>query len=311
MRLVERPDKYFITGGTGSFGHVVVKRLLSGSSADIIIFSRDELKQELFRNQYNNPRLKFVIGDIRDKESIDRAIEQSQPDYIFHAAALKQVPAAEIYPMEYIKTNVLGSENVFSSAVEHGVKRVVILSTDKAVMPINTMGMTKALMEKLMVNYSQRSRFTKFCGVRYGNVLYSRGSVVPYFVSLIKSNQRLRVTNPNMTRFLLTLDDAVDLVLETLINGENGKMYIKRAPACTISNLALAINKIFGIEDGYEIVGMRTGEKIHETLEANEGEEPFTSENTRQLSVEEVKELLLTLPEIQKELQIIAQESRN
>lgn len=309
MRLVERPNTYFITGGTGSFGHAVVKRLLAQDTGDITIFSRDELKQELLRNEYNNPRLKFVIGDIRDLEAIDRAIEQAKPDYIFHAAALKQVPAAEIYPMEYIKTNVLGSDNVFKSAIKHQVKRVVILSTDKAVMPINTMGTTKALMEKLMVYYSQISRWTKFCGVRYGNVLYSRGSVVPYFVSLIKQNKPLRVTNPEMTRFLLTLGDAVDLVLETLVNGQNGKMYIKRAPAATIATLAEAMCKIFNYYPvnnykggNVEIVGMRKGEKIHETLEANEGEEAFTSENTKRLSLEETIKLLLTLPEIQTEL---------
>ena len=297
----------FCTGGTGSFGNAVVKKLLTLNPKRIIIFSRDELKQELMRNEYNDPRLRFIIGDIRDKNAIDRAIHINQPDYLFHAAALKQVPAAELFPMEYIKTNVLGSENVFSSAVKHGVKRVVILSTDKAVYPINVMGMTKALMEKLMINYSKQPSPTIFCGVRYGNVLYSRGSVVPYFISLIKQGKRLRVTNPYMTRFLLTLDDAVDLVLETLVNGENGKMYIKRASACDIASLALAINKIFNIDDTYETIGIKTGEKIHETLEINLLEDDFTSENTKRLTIEEIKELLLSLPEIQKE---IAQQSR-
>lgn len=305
MRQVEKlmDDKtVFITGGTGSFGNAVVKRLFPLNPNKIIIFSRDELKQEIMRNEYNDPRLTFIIGDIRDKESIDNAIESTRPDYIFHAAALKQVPAGELFPMEYIKTNILGSENVFSSAVKHGVERVVILSTDKAVYPINVMGMTKALMEKLMINYSQRARNTIFCGVRYGNVLYSRGSVVPYFISLIKKGETLKVTNPDMTRFLLTLNDAVDLVLETLVSGENGKMYIKRAPACTMDILAKAVCQIFHYNPGAKIVGMRTGEKIHETLEAEEGKKPFTSENTKRLDIGETKQLLLSLPEIQKEI---------
>ena len=254
------------------------------------------------RNEYTNPILHFIIGDIRDEKAIDSAIEQTKPDYLFHAAALKQVPACEIYPMEAIKTNVLGASNVINAALKHKVKRLVILSTDKAVHPINTMGMTKALMEKLMIDAANKQTDTICCGVRYGNVLYSRGSVVPYFVSLIQKQQPLKITNPEMTRFLLTLDNAVDLVLETLVSGETGKMYIMKAPACTIQTLAYAMCEIFDYSMRLNIVGMRTGEKIHEILEANEGEEPFTSENTKRLSIEETKDILLTLPEIQKEL---------
>lgn len=285
-----------ITGGTGSFGNVVVRRLIPLQPKKIIIFSRDELKQELMRNEYDNPLLHFIIGDIRDEKSIELATRGV--DYIFHAAALKQVPACEIYPMEAIKTNVLGASNVINAAIKNKVKRMVILSTDKAVYPINVMGMTKALMEKLMVAASKSQSDTIFCGVRYGNVLYSRGSVVPYFVSSIKLGKALRLTDPRMTRFLLTLDQAVDLVLTTLETGENGKMYIMRAPACTVETLAQAVCEIFGYPKKLEIIGRKTGEKIHEILEGEEGEEPFTSENTKRLNVEETKKLLLTLPEI-------------
>ena len=286
-----------ITGGTGSFGNAVVKRLLPLKPKRVIIFSRDELKQEIMRNSYNNPLLDFVIGDIRDKDSLDKAMVGV--DYVFHAAALKQVPAGEINPMEYIKTNTLGGANVIESAIKAEVKRVVVLTTDKAVYPINAMGMSKALMEKIMVAYSKKSK-TILCGVRYGNVLYSRGSVVPYFISLIKKDLSLKITDPNMTRFLLTLDDAVDLVLETLENGEPGEIYVRRSPACTMETLALALCDIFDHDKGWVEIGMRIGEKIHETLIA--GEEPFTSESAERLNVEETKKLLLTLPEIKAEL---------
>jgi len=288
-----------ITGGTGSFGNAVTERLLPLNLKKIIIFSRDELKQEVMRNHYESKLLHFAIGDIRDKDSIDKAM--LGVDYVFHAAALKQVPAGEIYPMEYIKTNILGSDNVFTSAIKHKVKRVVILSTDKAVYPINAMGMSKALMEKIMVAYSDKSD-TIFCGVRYGNVLYSRGSVVPYFVSLIKKNKPLQITNPDMTRFLLTLSDAVDLVLETLVSGQRGQMYVRRSPACTVKTLAEALCEIYKYKEGFKVVGIRIGEKIHETLIASEDQEPFTSENTTRLNVEETKQLLLTLSEIQANL---------
>ena len=291
-----------ITGGTGSFGKTVVAKLLNLHPKKIIIFSRDELKQEEMRNKYNNPLLHFVIGDVRDYSSIDQAM--IGVDYVFHAAALKQVPAGEIFPMEYIKTNTLGSHNVFTAAIRYKVKRVVILTTDKAVYPINAMGMTKALMEKLMVSASKQSK-TIFCGVRYGNVLYSRGSVLPFFISLIKKGEPLQITDPNMTRFLLTLDDATDLVLETLVDGKNGEIYVRRSTACTMETMAKAISEIFNYKKAYKIVGIRTGEKIHETLIA--GEKPFTSENTKRLNVEETKKLLLTLPEIKDNLSAISQ----
>ena len=282
-----------ITGGTGSFGNTVIKKLLPLKPKRIIVFSRDELKQEEMRNFYKSPLLHFVIGDIRDKESLDKAMEV---DYVFHAAAFKQVPMCEIYPLEAIKTNTIGGTNVIRSAIEHKVKRVVVLTTDKAVYPINAMGMSKALMEKFMIAESKKTK-TILCGVRYGNVLYSRGSVLPFFVSLIKKNKPLEVTDPTMTRFLLTLDDAVNLVLETLINGKSGKIYCRRSPACTIETLAQATCEIINYKKGYKIVGIRTGEKMHETLIADE-HSPFTSENTKRLNVEETKKLLLSLPEI-------------
>jgi UDP-glucose 4-epimerase len=283
-----------ITGGTGSFGNAVVKRLLGLKLKKIIIFSRDELKQELMRNEYSSPLLEFVIGDIRDIDSVESAMKGV--DYVFHAAALKQVPACEIFPMQAIKTNILGSQNVMISAIRNKVKRVVVLTTDKAVYPINTMGMTKALMEKLMISYSKVSS-TIFCGVRYGNVLYSRGSVIPYFISLIKQGKPLEVTNLDMTRFLLKLDDAIDLVLETLVAGKRGEIYVRKSPACTMQTLAKALIKIFKYKNKYKIVGSRIGEKIHETLIESEYK-PFTSENTRRLNVQETEKLLLTLPEI-------------
>jgi UDP-N-acetylglucosamine 4,6-dehydratase len=299
MKLLK--DKVIlITGGTGSFGNAVVDKLLPLHPKKIIIFSRDELKQELMRNKYATSTLHFVIGDIRDRESLDRAMVGV--DYVFHAAALKQVPAGEIYPMEYIKTNTLGGINVIDSAIKAKVKRVVVLTTDKAVYPVNAMGMSKALMEKYMTSMS-KNKTTILCGVRYGNVLYSRGSVVPFFVSLIKEGKPLQITNPNMTRFLLTLPDAVDLVLETLERGESSKIYIRRSPACTIETLAMALSEIFNYPY-FKVVGMRTGEKVHETLVASEmltDESLFTSENTRQLNVSQTKKLLLTVPEIQEE----------
>lgn len=289
-----------ITGGTGSFGNAVVKKLLPLNPKAIYVFSRDELKQEIMRNEYNNPILNFVIGDIRDKTSVDKAMCFGI-DYVFHAAALKQVPAGETFPMEYIKTNIIGADNVMQSAEENGVEKVVILSTDKAVYPVNAMGMSKALMEKLMISYSQMAAETIYCGVRYGNVLYSRGSVLPFFVSLIKQNKPLEVTNPDMTRFLLPLTDAADLVLETLESGKNGQMYVRRSPACTIEYLAKALCIMFNHKKGYVIVGAREGEKTHETLIASE-DTPLTSENTQRLNVTEIIDLLKTLPEIQQVL---------
>ncbi len=285
----------FVTGGTGSFGNAVVKRLIPLNPHKIIIFSRDEKKQEEMRNLYNNPLLSFVIGDVRDRSSVDKAMQGV--DYVFHAAALKQVPACEIFPLEAVKTNIIGSTNVMEASIAAGVKRIVILTTDKAVYPINAMGISKAMMEKVMISLSKNT-MTVLCGVRYGNVMYSRGSVIPYFVSLIKQGKRLQITDPNMTRFLLTLDDAVDLVLTALREGKSGEIYTLKAPACTIFTLAEALCEIFNYEKVYKILGTRTGEKIHETLIASE-DEPFTSENAKRLTVEETKKLLLQLPEIQ------------
>lgn len=287
-----------VTGGTGSFGNALVDRLIPLKPKKIVIFSRDEKKQEDMRNKYQNDLLSFIIGNVRDKEAVDKAVNGI--DYIFHAAALKQVPTCEKFPLEAVKTNLLGSANVITSAIENKVKRLVILSTDKAVYPINVMGMTKALMEKIMIAYSDNPS-TILCGVRYGNVLYSRGSVIPYFVSLIKKGEPLQVTNPRMTRFLLPLNDAVDLVLETLVNGKSGEMYVRKSPACTIDTLAKAMCEIFNHKWGYVIVGIRPGEKIHETLIPSEDETPFTSENTRRLNVAQTKKLLLTIPEIKEE----------
>lgn len=328
-----------ITGGTGSFGNTVVNKLVSLNPKRIIIFSRDEKKQEDMRNLYNSPLLRFVIGDVRDKEAVDRVVEGV--DYIFHAAALKQVPACEFFPIEAVKTNVLGASNVINAAVKHKVKRLVILSTDKAVYPINAMGMSKALMEKTMIAASRDTK-TILCGTRYGNVLYSRGSVLPYFISLIKEGKPLRITHPDMTRFLLPLYDAVELVLYAFVNGKPGYMYVRKSPACTIQVLAKALCEIFNHAPGYIEVGVRAGEKAHETLISSEeilraqdqGDYfaippesqgldynkyllapkhkdhstilgSYTSENTTRLDVGETKELLLTLPEIQGELELL------
>ena len=258
-----------ITGGTGSFGNTVIDKLLSLKPKRIVIFSRDEKKQFDMRNTYDDPILRFVIGDVRDRDSVATAMKGV--DYVFHAAALKQVPTCEFFPIEAVKTNILGANNVLEAATAAGVRRVVILSTDKAVYPINAMGMSKAIMEKTMIAASRRlneegNARTTLCGVRYGNVLYSRGSVLPYFVELIKRNKVLTVTNSNMTRFLLPLADAVDLVLYALTNGKNSHLYVRKAPACTIETLAKAVCRIFSYEKGYKEIGTRAGEKVHETL---------------------------------------------
>lgn len=330
-----------ITGGTGSFGNSVIGKLLELRPKKIIIFSRDEKKQYDMRNYYHNELLRFIIGDVREPESIEKYIQGV--DYVFHAAALKQVPNCEFFPMEAVKTNILGASNVINAAINNKVKKLVILSTDKAVYPINAMGMSKALMEKVMIASSKmimhrENTQTVLCGVRYGNVLYSRGSVLPYFISLMKQNKKLAITHPDMTRFLLPLPNAVDLVLFALVNGENGHMYVRKSPACTIQTLAEAVCKIFNYKKGYEKVGIRSGEKMHETLvskeelfRAKELEEyynippesqgldynqylfdggkvdvdkiqPYTSFNTQRLNVKETIDLLLTLPEIQEEL---------
>lgn len=332
-----------ITGGTGSFGNHVIQKLISLNPNKIIIFSRDEKKQFDMRNKFNSPLLRFVIGDVRDGESVNSVMEGV--DYIFHAAALKQVPTCEFFPMEAIKTNVLGAANVIESAIQHNVKKVVLLSTDKAVYPINAMGMSKALMEKIMFATSRNGlghrHKTVVCAVRYGNVLYSRGSVVPYFVELMKKNKKLSVTNLNMTRFILPLEEAVDLVLFALTEGKNGHIYVKNSPAATMETTVKSLCKIFSYKKGYEEVGIRAGEKMHETLITKEemlrviksgsyfiippesydldynkyffkGKkvdtdkvDAFTSENTKILNIEQTLTCLLSLPEIKEEARII------
>lgn len=333
-----------VTGGTGSFGNAFVSRALSLNPKRVIIFSRDEKKQYDMRNLYGSPLLKFVIGDVRDRESVSKAM--GGVDYIFHAAALKQVPSCEFFPIEAIKTNIMGAHNVITSAVEHRVKTLVILSTDKAVYPINAMGMSKALMEKVMIADArkigeEKNQYTTLCGTRYGNVLFTRGSVLPLFIEMMKKGEMLPVTNGQMTRYLLPLPHSVDLVLYAMTHGSNGDMYVGKAPAATMETLAQAVCKIFDYKKGYREIGVRAGEKMHETLISQEemtraedqGDyfrippeaqgleyqkyfsagkkvqvqnlEPYTSENTKRLDVEETIKILLTLPEIQAELETI------
>jgi len=326
-----------VTGGTGSFGNAVVSRLLELEPKKIKIFSRDEKKQFDMGNKYNTDKLLFITGDVRDRDSVNHAMYGV--DYVFHAAALKQVPNCEFFPAEAVKTNVLGAHNVIDAAVNSGVKRVVVLSTDKAVYPINVMGMTKALMERTMIAASREKRGeTTLCGTRYGNVMYTRGSVIPFFIDLMKAGKPLRITDGNMTRFLMPLEASVDLVLFALVSGENGSVYVKKAPAATIYDLTQALVEIFNYKGGIEEVGIRPGEKLHESLISSEeavraedvgdyykivseakdmdyrqyyfkntGEsmlppEGYTSANTNRLTVAETKELLLTLEEVQEEL---------
>ncbi len=327
-----------ITGGTGSFGNSVLKRFLDTEVREIRVFSRDEKKQEDMRIELNNPKVKFYIGDVRNYESLDFAM--SGVDLIFHAAALKQVPSCEFYPMEAVRTNILGAENVLNVGLAHNVERVIVLSTDKAVYPINAMGMSKALMEKLMVAKARtldNGAKTVLCGTRYGNVMASRGSVIPLFVKQIKERKPLTVTDPNMTRFLMSLDDAVDLVTYAFRNARQGDIFVQKAPASTIGDLAQALKEIFNADSEIRIIGTRHGEKLYETLLTREelakaedlkdyyrivpddrdlnynkyfteGAEQlshlddYNSHNTRQLNVEEIKEKLLQLDYIQDEL---------
>jgi UDP-N-acetylglucosamine 4,6-dehydratase len=326
-----------ITGGTGSFGNAVLKRFLSTDVREIRIFSRDEKKQEEMRINLQNDKLKFYIGDIRDYASIHEAMKGV--DYVFHAAALKQVPSCEFYPMEAVRTNVMGTENVMNAATANGVKRVVVLSTDKAVYPINAMGISKAMAEKLMVAKArmQREGETVFCATRYGNVMASRGSVIPLFVSQLREGKPLTVTDPNMTRFLMSLEDSVDLVLHAYEHGQQGDIFVQKAPASTVADLAQAIREIFGKTNEIRTIGTRHGEKLYESLISreemahaqdmenyyripadnrdlnyakyfSEGEEEisnlddYTSHNTVRLNVKQVKELLLKLDYIKEEL---------
>ena len=326
-----------ITGGTGSFGNTVLKRFLSTAVREIRIFSRDEKKQEEMRIALNNPKLKFYIGDVRDYDSTCQAMKGV--DYVFHAAALKQVPSCEFYPMEAVRTNIVGTENVMNAATANGVKRVVVLSTDKAVYPINAMGISKAMAEKLMVAKArmQIEGETVLCATRYGNVMASRGSVIPLFVSQLKEGKPLTVTDPNMTRFLMSLEDSVDLVLYAFEHGKQGDIFVQKAPASTVADLAQAIKELFNSASPVRVIGTRHGEKLYESLISreemakaqdkggyyripadnrdlnyaqyfSEGEEKisqqedYTSHNTERLDVEQVKQLLLKLDFIQEEL---------
>jgi len=326
-----------ITGGTGSFGKQILKRFLSTDVGEIRIFSRDEKKQEDMRIGFNNPKLKFYIGDVRNFDSINQAMKGV--NFVFHAAALKQVPSCEFYPLEAVRTNILGAENVMDAAIGNKVEKVVLLSTDKAVYPINAMGLSKALMEKFMVAKARiRSEGeTILCATRYGNVMASRGSVIPLFISQIRDGKELTITDPNMTRFLMSLDESVDLVLHAYKNGKQGDIFVQKAPASTIGGLAQAVVEIFGKNNKIRTIGTRHGEKLYESLVSREemaraednsgyfripadnrdlnyakyfsdGEkqisnlDDYTSHNTERLSVEQVKELLLKLDYIKDQL---------
>ena len=327
---------FLITGGTGSFGEAALKRFLSTEVEEIRIFSRDELKQDNMRKSYSNDKLKFYIGDVRDKDSIKDAIRGV--DYIFHAAALKQVPSCEFYPMEALKTNVIGTENLLNAAIVEGVKKVIVLSTDKAVYPINAMGISKAMMERVSVAKGRNVSDTMIACTRYGNVMASRGSVIPLFINQIKNGRPLTITDPKMTRFMMSLEEAVDLILFAFENGKNGDIFVPKAPAATIELLTHTIKKILNSPDHLvKIIGTRHGEKLYETLLTkeemvraidmgnyyrvpadvrdlnyskfyDEGEEVVTeageyhSHNTHRLNEDELTKLLINLSEIKDDL---------
>ena len=327
-----------ITAGTGSFGNAVLKHFLTSDLKEIRIFSRDEKKQEDMRIDYKQNKLNFIIGDVRDFDSINSAMKGV--DFVFQAAALKQVPSCEFYPMQAIKTNILGSENVLEAAVRNNVKKMVVLSTDKAVYPINTMGMTKALMEKLAISKARDPRVQGnngvICSTRYGNVMCSRGSIIPLFIKQIKEGNAVTVTEPEMTRFMMSLDESVQLVLFAFSHAEPGDIFVQKAPATTIQTLAIALKELFNASNEIKIIGSRHGEKMFETLCGKEEmskavdlgnfyripadmrdlnytkyiqsdgprliDQEYNSDNTRRLNVEELKELLLTLDYVQNEL---------
>ena len=259
-----------ITGGTGSFGNAVLDKFLSSEISEIRILSRDEKKQHDMRVSYNNPKIKFFIGDVRDRESIRSAFDEV--DYVFHAAALKQVPSCEFFPLEAVKTNVIGTDNVLSIAIENKIKKVICLSTDKAVYPINAMGVSKAMMEKVIVAKSRNvnDQKTIICTTRYGNVMASRGSVIPLFISQIKSGMPITITDPNMTRYLMTLKDAIGLVMHAFSEGFSGDIFVQKAPSCTILDLANALSSIFNYDNPHKVIGTRHGEKLYETLLSRE-----------------------------------------
>lgn len=327
-----------ITGGTGSFGNAVLNRFLDSDIGEIRIFSRDEKKQDDMRHRLQNKKVKFYIGDVRDKRSVDGVMQGV--DYIFHAAALKQVPSCEFFPVQAVRTNVLGTENVLDSAIAHGVKNVVVLSTDKACYPINAMGISKAMMEKVAIAKGRAMRadaVTRICCTRYGNVMASRGSVIPLFIDQIKAGSELTVTDPEMTRFMMTLEDAVDLVVFAWKNGQNGDLFVQKAPAATIGTLVEAIRELYRSSAKVKVIGTRHGEKLYETLVTREemvksedmgnyyripcdnrdlnydkyfveGEASFSStddyhsHNTRRLDIAGMKELLLKLPLVREDL---------
>ena len=326
-----------ITGGTGSFGNAVLERFLDTDIAEIRIFSRDEKKQDDMRNKYKNEKIKYHIGDVRDINSVKNAMHGV--DYIFHAAALKQVPSCEFFPLEAVKTNILGTDHVLSAAIEEGVKKVICLSTDKAAYPVNAMGMSKAIMEKIFIAKARTADplKTMICGTRYGNVMCSRGSVIPLFIEQIKTGKPITITDGRMTRFIMSLEEAVDLVLFTFRNGTSGDILVQKAPACTMGNLAIALKELFQASNPIQYIGIRHGEKMYETLLTKEeyskaidlgnfyrvpadsrdlnynryfqegnllaaeyGE--YNSDNTRQLNIEEIKAKLLELSYVQEEL---------
>lgn len=329
-----------ITGGTGSFGNAVLKRFLDSDIKEIRIFSRDEKKQDDMRHQLQNPKVKFYIGDVRDKRSVDGAMHGV--DYIFHAAALKQVPSCEFFPIQAVRTNVFGTENVLDSAIEHGVKNVVVLSTDKAAYPINAMGISKAMMEKVAIAKGRAlgaNAATTICCTRYGNVMASRGSVIPLWVDQMKAGKDITITDPNMTRFMMTLDDAVDLVIYAFQNGQNGDLFVQKAPAATLDVLANALIGLYKSNTEVKVIGTRHGEKLYETLVTREemaksedmgnyfripcdtrdlnydkffveGEEKISkiedyhSHNTSRLDVQGMQQLLLKLDMIREDLSL-------
>lgn len=330
-----------ITGGTGSFGNAVLKRFLDTDIKEIRIFSRDEKKQDDMRHRIQNAKVKFYIGDVRDKRSVDTAMRGV--DYVFHAAALKQVPSCEFFPMQAVRTNVIGTENVLDSAVEHGVKNVVVLSTDKAAYPINAMGISKAMMEKVAIAKArslENDATTTICCTRYGNVMASRGSVIPLWVDQIKAGKPITITDPGMTRYMMTLDDAVDLVLYAFEHGNQGDLFVQKAPAATLTVLAESLKELYQADTEIKIIGTRHGEKLYETLVTREemfrsedmgdyfripadardlnydkffveGQEDISkvedyhSHNTFRLDKEGMKKLLLKLPEIREDLKLL------
>lgn len=327
-----------ITGGTGSFGHAVMKRFLDTDIKEIRIFSRDEKKQDDMRKLYSDDKLKFYLGDVRDLASVKNAMHGV--DYVFHAAALKQVPSCEFFPLEAVKTNIIGTDNVLTASIEYDVKKVICLSTDKAAYPINAMGISKAMMEKVLVAKSKTvsPENTLICGTRYGNVMASRGSVIPLFIEQIKTRQPLTVTDPNMTRFLMSLEEAVELVVFAFQNAVAGDIMVQKSPASTIGDLAQAVKELFNVNNEVKVIGTRHGEKRYETLLTKEeyvvaedlggffrvpadqrdlnydkyfevgnkkltNIEEYNSDNTHILTVEEIKERLLELEYVQQELQ--------